>query len=178
MLTDHKGLVNVYREIIPELCRFPFSFIKTIEMNSFTFIDTIIFLKSPDLPLVHKKIYKGLFPVKSEENFKKLFYKMIVYGIKAKYLDMDDLWEQSVEAASIESRTVIIGRRLVVKPRNLLEEQSETLMDFMKRPIEYLFGKNELKKKKGAIFQKALEEIDPIGINAGWWHQLEELTDD
>lgn len=173
-LTDNNNLAQCYRAIIPEFAKFPYTFFKALSLMTISFADEVHLNKPMTHALTQRRLHTGLFPLnnfKTMKEAKLYFYKMVAYLMRAKHITLDEEWIE-ITPPPKETKLVYVGTRAVPKPRDILGEQAEFLMNFLKEPRQYFQSDNEVLVAQADLFQSVMEEIDPVGINQKWWRDL------
>lgn len=179
-ITDMNNLAQFYRTVMPEFCKFPYSFLKAIDLKVLTIADEVDLNKPESHPLVQRRLYNGLFPVKKftkRSDAKLHFYKMIAFLLKFKYIHFDAEW---VEITPPPTEVVLIysGTRYIPKERDILEEQANFLFKLIDGPKGFFLSEDSVEVAQAELFQHILEEVDPVGITESWWRELENPNKD
>lgn len=171
-MNDRDSLAHCFKGIIPELVKFPYSFLKKIGLLSLTFTNSILIFKPSEQNTINKKIFRGIFPISkltSQKDRVMHFYKCIFYLIKFFCPNLDKDW---IKLAPLDVDELLIGMFQVNKARNLFQEQVEAFHDFMQNPISFTYSGDKKREYIGMKFKDILESLDPIGINNEWWKEM------
>jgi hypothetical protein len=172
-MNDRDGLAHCFKSIIPELIKFPYSFLKKICLLSLTFTNSILIFKPQEVNSINKKVFRGIFPISKLPTVKDRvmhFYKVLFYLIKTFFPNFDKEWQK---LAPLEVDDLLIGMFNVVKSsRNYFQEQVEAFYEFIQNPIIFTYSGDRKKENIGLRFKEILENLDPIGINDDWWKEM------
>ena len=172
-MNDRTSLAQLYRAVIPELCKFPYSFFKRLGLVNLTFADNCVVYKTSDPAMAQRKILRGVFPLaKLPEKEERIlhFYKIILFLMKKRCPDFDQEWVRITPKP--KNPNSVFGVKVAEKPRNLFQEQVEVFRAFLQDPDDFLQSVIEYKKFQGLKFKEVMEMIDPVGINNIWWKEV------
>jgi len=180
-IKSRSEVVRVFLTLIPELCKFPYSFYSKIDLISLSFCGSVAILQQNSRKLAEKRIFNGIFPVgnlRSEEQVQNHFYKILTYLIKTIEPDFD---KKLTRVAMItKSRTMLMNSTNFIvnesikkkKDSGSFDEQSKLLKTLICKPTGILHNASETIAYKGAKLKGILETVDSDGIDQDFWSQL------
>jgi hypothetical protein len=62
-MNDRDSLQGCFKAIIPELVKFPYSFLRKVGLLTITFTNSVLIYKSSESSAANKKIFRGIFPI-------------------------------------------------------------------------------------------------------------------
>jgi len=171
-LLERDQIAFAYKVIIPEICKFPYTFIKSLEFPVLKFVTNINLYKPVTHPLIMKRLYKGLFPLDnlpSDEDKRIHFYRMLFYTIKSRSLAFDYDWGQEIPPP------IVLGY-IKDQNRHFFAEQTDAFIDVFRDFKKFLVGGKE-RIRIAELFGELMESIDPIAINEKFWESVIEFNE-
>jgi hypothetical protein len=184
---DKDKIITYVGIILPELCKFPYTFYKALKVRKFTFCGNAT-PQDPSKPTTYmKKYYNWNFYVNKHihpEDIKKHFYRQIWYNILRQNSDINEQWfnkfpvfqfdKTSFHAYNNEQPEIISvpGYLNVRCAENPLIDQFEIFYNLLANPEKMLNHLDKTIASKAMFVKNVLEEVDTEGISFGFWKAL------
>jgi len=170
-IVDNNTLTVVLRDLIPNICAFPYSFLKQLGLSSIIFCENISLVNPKHISVYNQKLLNGIFPVhKLVDSDKTLQYlcRIMMYKLVKNVPKFTEQWRDFLA----NTETEVIGEKkeyqeLTEVFKVLVESQS----DKRRKIPNYLKGKVEELRKR-------LYEVDPVGMNDDWMPRNEKTLED